>query len=299
MFSRIFANRRLFMLLLSVILLTVTVGMTRGERTSLTWPEAVVKNSIAWLNGFFASPAYAVSNWFEEWGEVGNLRAENRKLEKQADGYLQLKSQVATLKRENQQLKSIVGYTDKYKTNCIAAQTVARNPDRWNDRVVIDQGTQDGVKKNMPVITHEGLIGRVKDATAHMADVQLLTDTGSGPGIAAHVKAGDKEVFGLIEGYDTKHERLLLKKIPPKAKLKKGQLVVTSRLSDIYSGDLLIGTVDQVTTGEFGVDQMAYVKPAASFERLNYVLVVRDPAKLKLKEHRQELDSREEGNGGE
>ncbi|SDW26114.1 rod shape-determining protein MreC [Marininema mesophilum] len=297
MFFRLFANRRLFVLLIAVILLIVTVGMTRGERDSLTWPEAGVKNGFAWINGLFSAPTYAITNWFSEWGKVGELSDENRQLKKKANSYLQIKSKMATLKRENEQLKGQVNYVNGTRAKTITAKAVARTPDRWNDRIVIDRGTTDGVAKDMPVITHEGLIGRVKVATGHMADVQLLTDTGSGPGIAAHVKSGNEESFGLIEGYDPDKKRLLLKKVSPKAKLKKGQTVVTSGLSDIYSEDLLIGTVDKVTSGEFGVDQMAYVKPAAGIEHLNYVMVVKNPTKLQLKDHRQKVDSKEENEG--
>src|SRR5699024_2390784 len=98
-----------------------------------------------------------------------------------------------------------------------------------------------------------------------------------------------------IEGYDAKKKRLLLKKVPDGAELKKGQLVVTSGLSDLFPGDLLIGTVDEVTRGEFGVDRMVYVKPAARFEQLHYVMVVRDPAKIHVEEHRKELNKRKGG----
>ncbi|SFS95943.1 rod shape-determining protein MreC [Marininema halotolerans] len=293
MFFRLFANRRLFVLLLSVILLTVTVGMTRGERDSFTWPQAIVKNSIAFVDSLFATPVYTLTNWISELGNVGKYSEENRQLKKEANGVQQLKSQVATLQEENKQLKDQVNYVDRNRAKTITAKAVARTPDRWNDRIVIDRGTKDGVAKDMPVVTDKGLIGRVKAATGHMADVQLLTDTGSGPGIAAHVKSGKEESFGLIEGYDPDKKRLLLKKISPKAKLKKGQTVVTSGLSDIYSGDLLIGTVERVTPGEFGVDQMAYVKPAASIEHLSYVMVVRDPTKLQLKVHRKQVDKEE------
>lgn len=118
-------------------------------------------------------------------------------------------------------MKEAANYIDKNKESYITAQTVARSPDRWNDRLVIDKGKKDGIQKNMPVVTHEGLIGRVSAVTDQMADIQLLTDSGSTPGIAAHVLAGE-EIFGLIEGYDEKSKRLLMKKIASGVRLKKG-----------------------------------------------------------------------------
>ncbi|PTX59393.1 rod shape-determining protein MreC [Melghirimyces profundicolus] len=291
MISRLFANRRLFVILLSVILLTVSVGMTRGEREEVTWVEAGVKNTHAWLSGWIQGPTRLVAGWFD-----GDTAAVNGS-DAGPENVLRLKAEVKRLKQENRRLKEAAGYIERDKKNVITARTVSRSPDRWNDRVVIDRGKVDGIRTDMPVVTDEGLIGRISAATDHMADVQLLTDSGSAPGIAAHVRTGDEEIFGLLEGYDAKKKRLLLKKIPSGAKLKKGQLVVTSGLSDIFPGDLLIGTVDEVKRGDFGVDRMVYVKPAARFERLHYVMVVRDPAKIKLKEHRKKLNSEGEGNG--
>lgn len=63
---RLFANRRLFVLLVSVILLTVTVGMTRSGRDELTWMEAGIKNTGAWLNGWFSGFSYTALAWFDD-----------------------------------------------------------------------------------------------------------------------------------------------------------------------------------------------------------------------------------------
>lgn len=295
MFSRFFGNRRIFVVLFSVILMIMMMGMTRGERDRLTWPELVVKNSISYVNGIVSQSQYSMLDWI---GTSSSSKGMDEELGRESQSYLQLKSEVARLKRENEQLKKDVGYTERNQTKYITARTVSRSPDRWNNRIVIDKGNQDGIKKDMPVVTQKGLIGRVTASTDHMADVQLLTDSHNGPGVAAQVLTHKNEAFGLIEGYDAKKKRLLMKKISSDAKLKKGQPVVTSDLSDIYAGQLLIGTVDQVATGDFGVDQMVYIKPAAGFERLDYVMVVEDPTKLQLKNHRKELDTKEE-NGGE
>jgi rod shape-determining protein MreC len=289
MFFRLFANRRLFIFLLSVILLTVTAGMTRGERDQLTWPETAVKTTAAWAQGLFSKSTYAMVGWFD-----GASEAQETGMSME-----QLQSELEQLRQENKQLKEAVGYVEKTEAELITARVVSRSPDRWNNKVVIDRGTADGVEKDMPVITHEGLIGRVEAATKHMADVELLTDSGSGPGIAAHILTGEEEVFGVIEGYDAKTKRLLMKKISTKQKLEKGQQVITSDLSDIYSGGLLIGTVDQVAPGDFGVDQMVTIQTAARLERLHYVMVVRDPRNIQLQEHRKAVERAGQKDGGD
>ncbi len=192
-FLRLFANRRLFVLLLAVILLTVSVGMTRGEREKVTWVEAGVKNTVAWLSSWIPSPSRLLAEGSPEGkGEEG-------------EEILQLKAELSRLKQENRQLKEAADYTDKNKESYITAQTVARSPDRWNDRLVIDKGKKDGIQRNMPVVTHEGLIGRVSAVDRSDGGYPTSYRLRQHPGIAAHVLAGE-EIFGLIEGYDAKKQ---------------------------------------------------------------------------------------------
>lgn len=286
---RYLLNRRFVLLLLSVILLFLSVGMTSGDRGELIGPESWVKNGIGWMQGFIYPPTRAVLSLFPTEKEAQNHIATAE--------ILQLKSQVNQLTRENEELKKLIGYETRNEITYIPAQVVFRSPDRWNNRVVLNRGLKDGVLPKMPIITSEGLIGRVQSVTSHMADIQLLTDSGSGPGIAAVIQEGKNETLGIIEGYDSEKKLLIMKKIPASATPKKGQIVVTSRFSDIYSDGILIGTVEQVKIGDFGVDQMVYVKPSATFEQLDVVMVVRDPAKIQLKQL-QEEDTKT-GTGGE
>jgi rod shape-determining protein MreC len=279
MFVRFLIHRPLLILLLSVILLFLSVGMTRGDRGELIGPESWIKNGVSRLQGVLYQQTQAF---------ISHFVPENRTKPAAApQELLNLKSQVFQLQQENEELKKLLGLKEKDQITYIPARVVYRSPDRWNNRVVINRGSKDGVLAKMPIITSQGLIGRVQSVTEYMADIQLLTDSGAGPGIAAVIQGENEETLGIIEGYDPEKKRLIMKKIPASAKPKKGQIVVTSRLSDIYTGGILIGTVDQVKTGESGVDQIVYVKPSATFERLDFVLVVRDPAKLRLIQHEE------------
>lgn len=274
-----FFHRPLLILLSSVILLFLSVGMTRGDRGELLGPESWIKNGVSRLQGILYHETQAFIAYFAPENRTKPAAAPQE--------LLNMKSQVFQLQQENEELKKLLGLKEKDRITYIPARVVYRSPDRWNNRVVIDRGSKDGVLAKMPIITSQGLIGRVQSVTEYMADIQLLTDSGAGPGIAAVIQGENEETLGIIEGYDPEKKRLIMKKIPASAKPKKGQIVVTSHLSDIYTGGILIGTVDQVKTGESGVDQIVYVKPSVTFERLDFVLVVRDPAKLRLIRHEE------------
>lgn len=284
MFERPKFQRRILFLLLSVILLFISVGMTKGNEGEIKGPTGWLKNGFVLIQGFFYTSSYDFLSLFSTKTKDSSISSE-QKAERD-----QLEVKVKQLQRENEQLKQLIHYQADKPVQYISARVAYRSPNRWNNRVVINRGAKDGVYPRMPIVTSQGLIGRVQAVTDHMADIQLLTDAGNGtrnPGIAAVIQEDKRETLGIIEGYDADTNCLVMNKIPASARPKKGQLVVTSRLSDVYTGDLLIGAVERIEIGETGVDQKVYVKPAARFEQLDYVLVVNDPTKLQLRQHQE------------
>jgi rod shape-determining protein MreC len=226
------------------------------------------------------------------------LHEENTMLRQKLEDYLRLQNEVAELKKKQSELEKLVDYTEEWKEDYVVAQVVARSPDRFNDVIVIDRGREDGIRPNMPVITPEGLIGRIESVTDSMANVQLLTSSRSegmlnAPAIAAEVR--ERDAFGIIEGYDHEKEALILSMIDSDVELKEGDTVVTYHQSEIYPPNLLIGTVEEVGAGIYGLDKMAFVKPTASFHRLQYVMVVQDSEKIEVQEHLDETDRDENG----
>ncbi|TCS96499.1 rod shape-determining protein MreC [Hazenella coriacea] len=285
MFERPKFQRRILFLLLSVILLFISVGMTKGNQGEMKGPEGWLKNGFVFIQGFFYTSTYDFLSLFSTESKEFAMSLE-QKAERD-----QLEVKVNKLEQENEQLKRLIGYQEEKSIQYISARVAYRSPNRWNNRVVINRGAKDGVLPRMPIITSQGLIGRVQAVTDHMADIQLLTDAGNGasnPGIAAVIQKDKQETLGIIEGFHAESNSLIMNKIPASARPEKGQLVVTSGLSDVYTGDLLIGTVERVEIGETGVDQKVFVKPAAHFERLDYVLVVNDPTKLQLSQHQKQ-----------
>lgn len=303
MWFRWFGDRRLLIVLTTLVLLIILMGVTGGERADLTWPEKLFKSSLAKVQALLYKPAGVVANFLDDLSEIRSLHQENTLLRHKLEDYLRLQNEVTELREKQNELEKMVDYAEEWDEDYVAAQVVARSADRFNDLIVIDRGSEDGVRTNMPVITHEGLIGRVESVTDSMANVLLLTSSRNesllkAPAIAAEVR--ERDAFGIIEGYDHEREALILSMIDSDVKLKKGDTVVTYDQSEIYPPNLLIGTVEEVGTGKYGLDQMAYVKPTASFNQLRYVMVVQDAEKLEVQEHLKQTNQSgadEEGGG--
>lgn len=263
------STNRFLMVMALVVAIFLTVNVTRGERGTLTAPESWFINGFGWIQSLIHLP-------------VQPLLAAGNEEESPETAMMKLKVQAQNLEKENEELKKLLGYKKEHPMDTITARVAYRNPDRWNNRLVINRGSEDGVEPKMPVITSEGLIGRVENVTKYMSEIQLLTDSEGGPGVAAVIQTGSEEVLGIVEGYDPRKKCLILNKVSVTARPEKGQMVVTSRLSDVYPGGILIGTVDDVKMSEGKVEQVVYVKPSASFENLDFVMVVKDPEKLQL-----------------
>lgn len=269
-----FLNKRLIILLVSIIILVALIGFSLRDRDRLTWPEQFVKDTTGWVQTMFSRPAHFVAGFFESVKDLQNTYEENKALKARLDGLAKLESDVQLLTKDNKELREIL---DKQETlsafNPIQATVIGRNPDRWHELLIINQGELNGIKRNMAVITSNGLIGKVKSTRQFTSTIQLLSAMDPTNRISAQIQ-GDKEYFGTIEGYDKDRELLKLKRIPYDAKIEKDQNVITSGLGGIFPKGLPIGKVVEVVPDEYGLNQTAYVKPGANFYDIEHVMVV-------------------------
>ncbi|AGX05687.1 MULTISPECIES: rod shape-determining protein MreC [Bacillus] len=281
-----FLNKRLIILLVSIIILVALIGFSLKEREKLSWAEQFVKDTASWAQTIVSRPASYVAGFFENVKDLQNTYEENKELKGRLDQLAMLEADVQRLKDENEKLQTILdkkGDLSKYEP--IQATVIARNPDRWEETLIINKGEKDGLKKDMAVITAGGLIGKVKNTSNLSASVQLLSSTDPANRISAVI---NEKIYGTIEGYDTKKKLLLLKRIPYDAKIKKGEIVTTSGLGGVFPSGLPVGVVEEVVPDEFGLNQTAYVKPGADFYDIEHVMVA------KLSMEKPDLDKLEE-----
>ena len=134
----------------------------------------------------------------------------------------------------------------------------------------------DGVEKNMAVMTSRGLIGKIVIATPYTAEVELLYTNNENYRVSAIVLGkNNEEIHGLVEGYDVDRNELLLKRVDSKINLEVGSKVLSSGLGGVFPKGILIGEITEVTTDDFGLTKMAYVKPAADYSMLENVIIAK------------------------
>ncbi|WP_077327227.1 rod shape-determining protein MreC [Virgibacillus siamensis] len=274
-----FQKKRLFILLIGIIVLVALIGYSLQDRKNLTTPEQFVKDTVGWAQTVIHTPVTFVTNVFTNIDDLKDTFTENQILREKLAQYKTLIYEVQELKEENEELRKMLDKTETgsiREFNPIQATVLSRSPERWIEHVTINKGKQDGVRENMAVITAEGMIGKIQSASQFTSTVQLLTGFDQFNRISATIsrKKGN-DIFGLIEGYDKESGNLLFKIIEESDKnLKEGELVVSSGMGGVFPAGLLIGTVKEVKPDKYGLTRTALVEPAADMYEINNVIVV-------------------------
>lgn len=269
-----FSNKKLILLLVSVIMLVALISFSLRDRQNATLPEQIIKDTVGFAQGLVAKPTNYITGIFSNIESLLNTYEENKRLKMRLEDFAVLQAEVNQLKSENKSLRELTEKEESLRDySPLHATVIARNPDQWEEKIIINKGTSHGVQKNMAVMTATGLIGKVTLVTPFTSEVELLYTNNSNYRVSALVQGENNDVYGLIEGYDEERNELILKRIDSSLKVEKGELVVTSGLGGIFPKGIPIGKVTEVTTDDFGLTKLAYVKPSADFSLLENVVV--------------------------
>lgn len=271
------ANKKLIILLVSVIFLVALIGFSLRDRHNATLPEKIIKDTVGFAQSLVAKPTNYITGIFSNIDSLLNTYDENQRLKMRLEDFAVLQAEVSTLKAENASLRDLAQVEEGLRDfDPIQATVIARNPDQWEEKIILNKGTAHGVEKNMAVMTSRGLIGKIVIATPYTSEVELLYTNNENYRVSALVVGeNNEEIHGLIEGYDEERNELLLKRIDSKIKVEIGGKVVSSGLGGIFPKGVLIGEITEVTTDDFGLTKMAYVKPAADFSMLENVIIAK------------------------
>jgi rod shape-determining protein MreC len=205
---------------------------------------------------------------WEQFTEIGRMRVENARLRAQLDTLSReaaaLREQAASADR----LERLLELREKVAYRSVAARVVSRDPGHWFATLVVDRGRREGVDRNSPVVTPDGVVGRVIEVTPTASRVLLIADSRSALGVLVQ----DSRAAGVVEGWGT--GTLRLKYLSRAAALKQGDRVVTSGLGGVFPRGLVVGRIRSVTREEGALLQEAEVEPAAALDRLEEVLIL-------------------------
>lgn len=272
-----FRSKRLFIILIGIIVLVSLIGLSLQDREDLTTAEHFIHDTVGWAQSVIYTPVKFVTNIFSDVGNLKDTFNENKDLKEKISQYKDLNHDVKDLKADNEELRKMLDKTESIRDfNPIQATVVARSPERWIEQITINKGSESGITPNMAVITADGMIGKVQTASPYTSTVQLLTGFDQFNRISATIaKEEGKDIIGLIEEFDKEANALLFKIIEESdTNIQKGDTVVSSGMGGVFPAGLSIGTVIDVVPDQYGLTSTALVKPAANMYAINHVIVV-------------------------
>jgi rod shape-determining protein MreC len=221
------------------------------------------------LQEWFATRSQAIQEFMAAPRDLVTLRTRNTELEAQV---AQLQSQVIDLQQRVSETEILAALVDferaSPESSYKAASVIGRDPSPFLHYVIINRGSNEGIQRGMPVVTNEGLVGRVDAVIADAARVQLITDPISSVNIHLKNANTDAVLVGSVTG------DVSLDLISQDANINPGDLILTSGLGGGFPSDLIVGQVVNVRKLPAELFQQATVQPAVDFSRLQIVLII-------------------------
>lgn len=204
--------------------------------------------------------------------EINRLETENAFLQQEV---IALREQAA----EAEVLAALLNYARTQPENrYLAGNVIGKDVSPFLRSVFINQGSDAGVARGMPVVTARGLVGRVVEVFASYSRVELITD----PGTAVNIKFQESRTEGIL-GARINGE-MYVDLINLEAQISRDELVLTSGLGANYPPDIPVGSVISIRRRDFDLFQTTTIQPSVDFDQLQVVLVITNFTPFTLEE---------------
>lgn len=186
-----------------------------------------------------------------------------------------LEVELANKEKEIKELKELLelnNITSSYKL--INASIVSRNMEYFYDEVIINKGSNSGIKENMAVVNSKGLIGKIIEVNKYNSTVKLLTSVDMYNMLSIQIQLKDKYIYGILNNYDHETNSFIVEGIDENVVIEEGSLVSTTGLGNIYPSGIIVGKVVRIQKDNFDLAYILKVEPLTDFHNFHYVSVL-------------------------
>ena len=257
-----------------VFLLAAQIKRERQVRLIRVWAVELI------------SPVQRVSSWTiynleHGWGNyisLRNTRQDNEALRSELDRLKVRNAELEGAAREADRLAAMLNFRQAHAdVPMAAARVIGGSPDSGSMVVNIDRGSRDGIRRDMGVITPDGVVGKILAVYPDISQVLLLGDKESGVGALL----ANTRTQGVVRG--SGKPDLSMDYVSNDSKVSAGEAVLTSGQDRIFPKDLPVATVAEAVTDRKAPFMKILLKPAAHLDRLEEVLVLLTRQDLDLK----------------
>lgn len=226
--------------------------------------------------GLFEKPARSLQGWMSDYADLWKVKEENDNLHYQLSQQPLYEAQLMEAQREIAELKEQLQMKESLSQyQMVAATVIVRDADSWDNQFTIDLGSDDGIKRDMIVLSGKGVVGKVGDVSKSTSRVKLLTSEDRQNNVAVKVSISATEsTEGILQNYDSNRGVFVIHVFDGDHDIREDMQVITSGKGGVYPSGLLIGTVNTIEELSNSIGKTIYVKPAADFQNFDYVQVI-------------------------
>lgn len=236
-----------------------------GVRLIRLWADAVVTPPERLFHGVRMGAAGMWQNYLD----LRGVRAQNQQLQQTVDRLRLEQAELLEDAKQGERLQALEGFQQKYVYTTLAAQAIGSSGSDSSQVFYIDKGEDEGLRRDMAVVTPDGIVGKVREVYPHTAQVLAINDPSSGAGVILE----KTRIRGILRGNAS--GQLMVVDILKDDRIKPGEQVLTAGGDLIFPRGLPVGVVESVRPDpdrDSFVDVI--VKPAAHLDRLDEVLVI-------------------------
>lgn len=253
-------------LVLLVMASLTLVWLSRNDSRMISNIRATITDGLVPLVEALSAPAEFADQANARLDAYLSVYAENERLKKENERLVQWQNIAKQLEAENESLRQLSGLKDTPALSYVSARVVGSGGHLYSQTVTLDSGARDGVERYQAVLTHEGLVGRIKETGSASAQVIAITDINSRIPVVAE-NSRDKAILTGDNG-----PLPALRYLPEETGIHVGERIVTANDGHVFPAGLVVGEVASID------GNVIRVQPYVDFDRLEYVRVVSTPA---------------------
>ena len=257
--------------IITIIILILLVVFTNTNSESISIIENIANTVVVPIENGLTYLKNKLNNNDKFFENIDELKTENEELKQKNSELEKSLREFEVMKTENEQLKQQLNLAEEYgQYTTVPGMVISRDISNYSKTLVINIGSDNGVKEKMTVIADEGLVGYVISTTANTAKVQTIVDSASATSCLTSTTRDSMICKGTIENEST----LNATNLAIDSKLIQGDSVETYGLGGIYTKGIHVGTIKKIVEGTNKTDSYAVIEAAVDFQKLETVLVI-------------------------
>lgn len=261
--------------LLLILVSVLMINILDLDFYMFTWLENGVYNILSPFFNVLDSTGNYLSGIYQSFFQSKELLEENQRLKEKLSEQIMVNISLNEVAKENKRMREIYNLDSALidELELLGSRVTGQAPSSWEQRIMINQGSNQGVKERSPVVCFNGyLAGKIINTGVNSSQVMMANDPDFSVG--GRVSRESSRASGVVRGQPGETGQLIMERISWDADIKKGDLIITSGISDQYPRGLPIGEVKEVFSDNFGLSQSAYIDYNIGNQDLEEVLII-------------------------